>query len=245
MSNLDISIGWCITSESFAIAFDPPSKLIPPKDVTANSKGFLSCPAVRKFSEGIYQVFSPFSLKLRVVENNGQLAIVPVYPFTSLNEEVARIFIKIEPQESWNTKTTAVIQIPSPYVFISDHKILIEQFSPELSKKSKMNWRVIPGKFDIYAWQRPLNWAFEWDLSCGDFEIRAGEPQYNIRFIPQEQPIEKCKITLEKLELNKSILERLALTRDVAKIKRGTSQLFSKAAQLRENKTFLKKNEDS
>lgn len=239
MSNLDISVGWCINSDSFAIAFDPPSKLIPPKDTTTNSKGFLSCPAVRKFSEGIYQVLSPFSLKLRAVENNGQLTIVPVYPFTSLTEEIAKIFIKIEPQETWISNTTAVVQIPSPYVFISDHKILIEQFSPELSKKSKMNWRVVPGKFDIYAWQRPLNWAFEWDFSCGDFEIRVGEPQYNIRFLPQEHALENCKISLEKLELNKSINERLALTKDVAKIRRGTSQLFMKAAQLRKNKKFL------
>jgi hypothetical protein len=245
MSNLDISVGWCINSDSFAIAFDPPSKLIPPKDTTINSKGFLSCPAVRKFSEGIYQVTSPFSLKLRALENNGQLTIVPVYPFTSLTEEIAKIFIKIEPQETWNSTSTAVVQIPSPYVFVSDHKILIEQFSPELSKKSKMNWRVVPGKFDIYAWQRPLNWAFEWDLSCGDFEIRAGEPQYNIRFLPQEHPLENCKISLEKLELNKSIGERLALTRDVAKIRRGTSQLFSKAAQLRKNIKFLDKNDDT
>lgn len=245
MSNLDIPVGWCINSDSFAIAFDPPSKLIPSKDTTVNSKGFLSCPAVRKFSEGIYQVLSPFSLKLRAVENNGVLTIVPVYPFTSLTEEIAKIFIKIEPQETWNSSTTAVVQIPSPYVFISDHKILIEQFSPELSRKSKMNWRVIPGKFDIYAWQRPLNWAFEWDLSCGDFEIRAGEPQYNIRFLPQEQPLENCKISLEKLEINKSISERLALTRDVAKIRRGTAQLFSKAAQLRQNKKFLDKNDDN
>ena len=38
-------------------------------------------------------------------------------------------------------------------------------------KQTTLNWRVIPGNFDIYSWQRPLNWAFEWDTRLGDLTI--------------------------------------------------------------------------
>jgi hypothetical protein len=151
--------------------------------------------------------------------------------------------VQIEAQDTWMSKTTVVVQIPSPYVFYSDDSIHIEQFSPELTVKSKMNWRVIPGNFDIYSWQRPLNWAFEWDFSCGDFEIRAGEPQYNLRFLSKEAPYGSYRINLIREDFKDDIKSRLELTKDVAKIRRGTTQLFSKAADLRNNKMLISKND--
>lgn len=237
----NISIGWCIASDRFAIAFDAPSALIPPKDPSNNKKGYLSCPAVRQFSEGLFQVASPFSLKLRLIESDSGPAIVPVYPFTSLTEDIINQLVQIEPQSTWGNRNCAVIQIPSPYVFIADEPVIVEQSNPDLTIQSRMNWRVIPGRFDIYSWQRPLNWAFEWDFSCGDFEIRAGEAQYNIRFLPRNYPFGNFSIKLIKLAFDKEIKSRLDLTRDIAKIRRGTAQLFSKSASLREKMDFLPK----
>jgi len=117
----------------------------------------------------------------------------------------------------------------------------VEQSSTELSNISKLNWRVIPGKFDIYAWQRPLNWAFEWDFSCGDFEIRVGEPQYKVRFFSTAIPVGNYSIKLQKISLDEKIINRLELTKDISKVRKGTLQLFKRAAELRKNENFIKK----
>ena len=155
---MSLKIGWCNTAEDARIAFDPPTRFIPPKDKSGRGQGFLSCPAVRSFFDGIYFVGSPFSIQLRYVVEDGFNSIKPVYPFTSISEAKFRELVTIEPQETWTNSHTVALQIPSPYLFFSDTPATIEQFQPSLVQTSNMNWRVIPGKFDIYSWQRPLNW---------------------------------------------------------------------------------------
>jgi Arc/MetJ-type ribon-helix-helix transcriptional regulator len=98
---------------------------------------------------------------------------------------------------------------------------------------------VIPGRFDIYAWQRPLNWAFEWDISCGDFEVRVGEPLYNVKFISDMVPNGSYKIRLIRQGLTDALKKRMDLTRDVASIRRGTSKLFGDAEALRAGENLL------
>lgn len=242
-----LNIGWCIASDRFSVAFDAPTPLIPPKDPSLKKKGFLSCPAVRQFPDNIFQVTSPFSLKLRVVDSDNGPTIVPVYPFTSLTEDMVKNLVQVEPQDTWSKNNCAVIQIPSPFVFVADEVVFMEQSSPDLSVQSRLNWRVIPGRFDIYSWQRPLNWAFEWDFSTGDFEIRAGEPQYNVRFFSAREPFGSYTCQLQRLSFDNQIKKRLELTKDIANIRRGTMQLFQRSAQLRATENFLtdEKNESN
>lgn len=242
-----LNIGWCIASDRFSAAFDAPTPLIPPKDPSLNKKGFLSCPAVRQFPDNIFQVTSPFSLKLRVINSDNGPTIVPVYPFTSLTEDMVKNLVQIEPQDTWSKNNVAVIQIPSPYVFVTDEVVFMEQSSPDLSVQSRLNWRVIPGRFDIYSWQRPLNWAFEWDFSAGDFEIRVGEPQYNVRFFSSKESFGSYTCQLQRLDFDNQIKKRLELTKDIANIRRGTMQLFPRSAQLRAKENFLtdEKNESN
>src|SRR5574337_250826 len=149
-----MKIGWCCTAFEATICFDSPKRFIPDKDNSLGSRGFLSCPAVRSYFASTYYVSSPFSLRLTCKETPAGLVAQPVYPFTSLSPNKVAEFVKIEPKSSWRTPDVLVLQIPSPYVFFADDPIIIKQDPVQLVTPSSHSWRLIPGKFNIYDWQR-------------------------------------------------------------------------------------------
>ena len=102
----------------------------------------------------------------------------------------------------------------------------MEQGQPILTDTTKLNWRLIPGKIDIYSWQN-RNWAFEWDISTGDFIIKAGEPIYTLRFYSKtKKPI---SVKLKEYKMNKKLQNQLELTRGIAQVKTGLNPFFEKA----------------
>ena len=234
---MTLKIGWCLCAEDARIAFEPPERYIPPKDASGKGLGFLSCPAVRNYFDGIFFISSPFSIRLRYVKEDGFISIKPVYPFTSISEAKFREFVTVEPRETWSNSHTVALQIPSPYLFFSDSPVTIEQFHPSLVQTSTMNWRVIPGKFDIYSWQRPLNWAIEWDTNLGDFVIRPGEPLYFIKFCDIEKGY--APVELIECEMTQEIKERLRLSRGITGIRKGLVPLMKKAGDIRANKNLI------
>ena len=236
-----LHVGWCLCLSEARIAYESPQRFTPPKDPSKNARGFLSCPAVRQYFDGVFYVAAPFSLQLRCVRDGDRVSVKPVYPFTSIADEKFRELVVLEPPETWRDVHTVTLQVPSPYLFFTDVPATVEQFQPSLAATTAMNWRVIPGKFDIYAWQRPLNWAIEWDTNLGDLRIRAGEPLYFLKFQAIGQV--DANIELIECELTPTLLERLQLSRGITGIRRGLTPLMRKAGQKRLNISLLKPNE--
>ena len=232
-----IKVGWTIASDEYKIAFEPPEKLIVQKDKSPNQKGYLSCPAVRNFSQGFYIVKSPYSIKLRAIDDGENLNIFPVYPFTSIHDSLIKKIVQIEHPSTWRKNETVTIQIPSPYVFFADQLVFMEQGQPMLTNQTKLNWRIIPGIIDIYSWQRPLNWAFEWDLNSGDFIINNNEAIYTLRFFDGAKHLDN--VELVEYPMNKKIKDQLALTNGIAKVKKGIMPYFEKAKKKRKKLKLL------
>lgn len=233
-----MKIGWCCTALEAKICFPEPKRVTLGKDLSTGGRGFLSCPAVRDYFSNTFVVTSPFSLRLRCDEVAGSKIIRPVYPFTSLSQPRVNEWVKVEPKSSWRSGDAVIIQIPSPYLFIADDPIFIRQDPVLLSTPSSFSWRLIPGRFNIYDWQRPLNWAFEWFPSAGDFIIKAGEPIYNISF-DSPDGLDGQRLDLQRIELSPKLEERLQELRGVVSIKRGVSSLFEDARASRAAEKFI------
>jgi len=234
------SVGWCYSISEAVAAIEKPEKLSLPKDKTPNKRGFLSCPAVRNSLSGVVVVRSSFSLHLKFKQIEDAFVIAPIYPFTSIDEDNLSNFIRVEPKESWLSNDMPALQLPSPYLFVSDELMEMEQFSPSLTDVSNMNWRVIPGRFNIYGWQRPLNWAIEWDTKCGDLIIRQGDPLYFLRFF-NEMGQTINNINLMNIELTPEIKERLNSTTGVTGLRRGLAPVMNRAAEERESSLMTPK----
>src|SRR3546814_17787653 len=89
---------------------------------------------------------------------------------------------------------------------------------PSLGESDSLNWNLIPGRFDIYAWQRALNFALEWDSLKGDLVLRVGDPMYFLRFHGERQE----KHDLIEQAMNNQLRERLRPFRGIASVRRGS-----------------------
>ena len=224
-------VAWVNIAEKAAFAYPAPQKFIPPKDRNGLSKGFLSCPALRHYFDNTYMVCSAFTLRLRRVDEQGGFTIRPVYPFTSIAPNRIAKFVKIQPRNTWRKPERVVLQIPTPYLFFADEPIEVEQIHPSLGESDSLNWNLIPGRFDIYAWQRALNFALEWDSPKGDLVLRVGDPMYFLRF-HGERPE---KHELVEQTMNNQLRERLRLFRGIASVRRGSFGLIADASKAREH----------
>jgi hypothetical protein len=78
-----------------------------------------------------------------------------------------------------------VIQITTPYRFVTDDEIWINQMPPMLDYK-RHPWPgiFIGGRFALRSWPRTLMWAFEWCDTSRPLILRRGEPWFYVRFEP-------------------------------------------------------------
>jgi hypothetical protein len=228
-------VGWCFVVEEGTASFPPPERFQLPKDSSPMRRGHYSCPAVRAAALGNCVIRSPFSMRLRFRRRDDYASFYPVYPFTTLSEVKLSEMLRVEPRESWRGDDIPVIQFPSPYMFVSDEKMEIEQCSAILADSSSLNWRLIPGRFDIFGWQRPLNWAFEWDTRNGDLVIRAGEPLYHVRFYDEHGRLITSP-NLVRVELDGELKRRFLSATGVTAIQRGTAALIKKSSINRKRK---------
>jgi hypothetical protein len=159
-------------------------------------------------------------------------SFIPVYPFTTVNEAKLEAMFRLEPRDLWRSSAIPLVQIPSPYCFVADEPIEIEQFPPIFADTTTLNWRLIPGRFDIYGWQRPLNWAFEWDTKCGDLIIKMGEPLYYVRFYDKSGSLIPNP-DLVRTPLTDELRSRLNASSGVTSLQRGTAALIKKSAEER------------
>lgn len=233
-----MKIGWSLLVEEGGICFPPPARFVPLKDQSRDGKGFLNCPAVRSYFTGTYVISAPFSLQLRHSLVSGQPVIQPMYPFTSLSEQKVQELIKIEPRSTWRSPDVVVLQLPSPYLFFADESVILRQAPCLLTTPTSHSWRQIPGKFNIYDWQRPLNWACEWFVGAGDLIIKAGEPLYFVSFelLNGESA---TNIELVQHSVTPELRERLALSKNVVSMRKGVVPLMAQAGELRSGQNFI------
>ena len=226
-------IGWFHAILEGSSAFLPPKKVVLERDPSRTRSGHLSCPAVRSVAQGCYAILSPFSLTLRFTRRDKVISITPIYPSTSVSEGRLRDMLRLEPRESWYSDDRPIIQIASPYTFVADQKVEVEKIHPVLGHPTRINWRVIPGRFDIYGWQRPLNWAFEWDALGGDLSIRMGEPLYYVKFFG-ETGSQIFNPDLFKIEPSERLKKRMVEFSGVSGLRRSTQKLIKEYSDKRE-----------
>jgi hypothetical protein len=227
-----LKIGWCYTQLEGTTAFPSPSKFHLPKDPSPTKRGHFSCPAVRATTEGCFVIKSPFSLRLRYEQKTNVGTFVPIYPFTSITDHKLSEWFRPEPTNTWRSFDIPIFQFPSPYIFVADEQIEIELIHPFISDISSLNWRLIPGRFNIYGWQRPLNWAAEWDARCGDLIIKLGDPLYYIRFYDDQKRIISHP-DLVKIKFTDEIKERVQGAAGVTSFRRGTQALIREESESR------------
>ena len=141
-----------------------------PVEIYKQKKGrYKVCPAFQKALDDYYVIKSPVDIEFTWTEDDKRLNIKKGHQ-QILERDGDR-------GEDDNKLMTFFFQ----YVFVADKPTMMEVFSP-LFENKPLNWHVLPGKYDICSWVRPVDITIELKEKEGKFEVKRGEPLMYIKF---------------------------------------------------------------
>lgn len=220
-----IDIGWCFREDlSSSIYFHPENLNIFRNQGKTKSDGVSTCPAVKSINNKILLIKSPFSIRLRILKSNidNKYDFRPVYPDTEVNQELLPGILNIEPKELWINNEKPIIQIKLPYIFFSDKEVELLQLETPQSRSQK-NWSLIQGVFDIYSWQRTLNFAFQWSDINNDLYIKRGDPIFQVLF-QTNNPTSNFR--LRKIKMHDDLKTRINECEGITGYIKGTTKVI-------------------
>lgn len=166
-----MKIGWYTDAK-----INPPSDLfvIEPvrlSDFQTNLGVYKHCPAFSNYINQTYVLKSPFDLELSY--ENAKVIVT--------NSSLDRS--EYENNLTVNLDNRPVVQLELHVGLVSDKPCFVEIFGSFFNEDTKNEpFRVIPGTYDIFSWQRFLNFAFEWIYTQDKVVIKRGQPLLYLRF---------------------------------------------------------------
>lgn len=161
----------------------------------------IHCPALTNIFKNTYIIRSPFDLHLRIQKQPNKSWWVEVLPESSLKPEAFNTLFVINPLEEQNNQDWPLLQMLTPYTFISDDDVYIELMPPLLEHK-QLPGITVSGTYSIYDWHRQSNWIFEWRDITKNIHIKRGEPLFYVRFNPRDR---NDKVKLKELPITDDI----------------------------------------
>jgi hypothetical protein len=130
-----------------------------------------------------------------------------------------------------------MLQIQTPYRFLSDETVYLTQLPPFLHYRDpQLPGLFVGGRLPIQIWPRKLNWAFEWYDTQKDLILTRGEPWFYVRF---ETPDPSQPVRVFEAELTPDLSEYIAGLNGVVKYVNRTFSLFPVAQQRRPQKLLV------
>jgi len=146
-------------------------------------------------------------------------------------------------EKEWRHPDRPIIQIHTPYIFLSDEPIWMAQMPP-ISSYRREQWPglVIGGRLPIHIWPRPMMWAFEWWDTDSSLSLTRGEPWFHIRF---ETLDPQRHVRLIEAELTTDLREYMNGISSVANYVDKTFSLFKVAQERRPTHLLVGKDRSS
>lgn len=180
-----VEVGWMIDASKAGFIYEAPRQYQrnAPKPDSTKAVGY--CPAVLDYEARIFEVPCPFDLHIRLArdaEGNLQLQYPRPNESTSNPQYISKLVVPSSPSE-WRDPDKPVLQIKTPYRFVADEPVYINQLPPFYHyRRPPLPGVMIGGRFPIHDWPRILMWAFEWFNPEKDLILRRGEPWFCVRF---------------------------------------------------------------
>lgn len=248
-----IDIGWLNTYDSieyqqmankvsipsFAI-FEPEHYTRRPEN-TGSKTIFTHCPAYQQFNRNLYVIRAPIDITLGLNKtSNGGIQYECCPLDDKVSPQVLQTFIQYNPDPNLRVDfANPVIQINTPYVFFADVPVTI-QLIPAIYNPKEIPGDIIPGEFDIHAWQRTVQWALEWKDTSKPLVINRGDPLFYVKFIVHGDPAEKVRLV--RLKPTEEILRPILRAQGSANLGIKTFDLFNIARKWRKPRYITKEN---
>ena len=236
-----VEVGWLLKDETAGVIWDTPKPVSWNHSKAQTSKSVQACPAVIQYDRLHYVINSPVDLHLRINKtSDGQLQLQNVDgDMSSVRPTGLQKLIAMSPQAEWRHPMRPVLQLVTPYVFVSDDPVYVNQFPPFLHyPKNAWPGVQICGRFPIDVWPRVHMWALEWHDLSKDLILKRGEPLFYVRF---ETTDPSSLVRLVEAERTPELESYIRQITDVTNYVNQSFQLFKTARERRPEKLLVPK----
>ncbi|HQS10899.1 MAG TPA: hypothetical protein PLK13_18915 [Xanthobacteraceae bacterium] len=235
-------VGWLFDQEKGTFIWDAPRKVVREEPAARHPKSVRYCPAVIDHDARLFEVVSPIDMHLRfLVDEKTRVPSLVNGAGDQSNIRAKHLgqMISLVSAKEWRHPERPILQLITPYVFVADEPIYINQLPPfNHYRPNPLPGLLIGGRFPIENWPRQLMWAFEWHEPKKDIIIKRGEPLFYARFetVDPSRPIRMVEAEMTP-ELRRHIDGMSGVTNYVNR----TFSLFDVARQRRPKKLLTKK----
>lgn len=231
-------VGWLFSNQKGSVIWDAPQPVRQDAPQTEAAKSVAFCPAVIEFDRRHFVIPCPIDVHMRLNRTpDGKLNVTNVLGDRgSVRQGTLNQMLVFMPQQEWRHPERPVVQIATPYLFVSDDPVYINQFPPFLHYGGAPRPGIqLCGRFPIDVWPRILMWAFEWHDFSKDLILKRGEPWFYVRF---EGPDPSASVRLIEAQMTPELETYVASITDVTNYVSRTFSLF-KTARSRRPETLL------
>lgn len=233
-------VGWLIESDMASVIWDAPKAYARRLPAPKSAKSVQVCPAAVEFDARHFVIPAPVDINLRFrFDEKGQPGLINVDGLQStVRAKHLNNMVSLINRVEWRHPDRPIVQIVTPYVFVADEPVYINQLPPYLDYIDPP-WPgvLISGRFPIDVWPRTLMWAFEWHDTTKDLVIARGDPWFYARFETND-PVQRVR--LFEAELTPELREYMKSISGVTNYVNRTFSLFDRARE-RRPKTLLVK----
>jgi hypothetical protein len=238
-----VDIGWLLKDDDGAFIWDDPRPFPRSAPTSRHAKSAAYCPAILDYESRIIDVPCPYDLRLGLrLKPEEEPALVNLDGDNAAvrSNHIGRI-VKLMARKEWRHPERPVLQMPTPYVFLADEPVWLNQMPP-FGHFPTRPWPglLMGGRFPIHIWPRPLMWAFEWHNLAKPLELRRGEPWFSLRFETMDP---SRPVRLVEAEPTPELKSYMAGVSGVTNMVRRTFSLFP-IAEKRRPARLLKKRSD-
>lgn len=233
-----VEVGWVIDAEKSGLIWDAPKPYARGLPKPSSAKSVQVCPAAVDLDARHFVVPCPIDLHLRInLQPNAEPKLINAAGAqTTVRSKHLNQMISVISRAEWRHPERPILQITTPYLFLSDDVAYINQLPPYLDYCDPP-WpgTLICGRFPAHIWPRHLMWAFEWFDTSKDLMIKRGDPWFFVRF-ETEDP--SRPVRLAEAETPPEVRSYIDSISGVANYVNRTFSLFERA-QSRRPKTLL------
>lgn len=159
------------------------------------SDNLFKCPAVKSIIKNDFVIKSPFDLTLTF----------DVAAATLSTDKYGQAFFDTYVNNRSKPNGPVILTIPPRYVFFSKDDVeMMSMDLPMISSNSSKNIKMIPGKFNISKWCRPIDFTFTVVDPSLPVTLKAEEPLWAVRFsTPNDVPVKLTQFELTPEIINK------------------------------------------
>ena len=236
-----VEVGWLLGKDASSVIWDAPKPVSWDFPAPKSSKSAQACPAVLQFDRLHYVINSPVDLHFRITKTpQGELQMVNVDGAMSpVRQSGLDKLMVMSPQHEWRHPARPMLQLVTPFVFLSDDPVYVNQFPPFLHHQSDP-WPGVQvcGRFPIDVWPRAHMWAFEWHDLSRDLILKRGKPLFYVRF---ETTDPSTPVRLVEAERTPEVESYLAQISDVTDFVNQSFKLFKTARERRPEKLLVRR----